>query len=346
VRVLEIVSGLWVVPLWLVLAALAPRGTTRWVGVFALLVAAPLPAILAARRRVRQTAAAREAALDSAERARQFCETMRFRVQRLTAELSDAGHQARVTHQMSLLGQFVAGFMHEVNTPLAILIGRAEVLLAERQDDETLCRDLREILKEARYVDKIAGTLLPALKQNRSDATFEPALPAETITRALAALEPMARDQDTSLIFVPRDAPRVNLPAHVLEEVVRALVTNALQALAGTPDAQVRVTIAPTPPGRSTVVLEVEDDGPGIPDGIRVDLFKPFVSRGSHERRSGLGLFIVASLLSMYDGTIRHDMGYTGGARFVVEVPRARFTSEQPYHWFVKPLEAGSQEES
>jgi len=106
------------------------------------------------------------------------------------------------------------------------------------------------------------------------------------------------------------------------------------------------VGLAPERPGQSLVVLAVADNGPGVPSAMRENLFEPFVSLATHERRAGLGLFIVASLLRMYDGSIRLDPGHAPGARFVVEVPRARFTREQPYHWFVSPLETGPEEES
>jgi two-component system, NtrC family, sensor kinase len=335
------VSGLWVVPVWLVAHWLAPGRLSEWVVVPLLLAAAPLPAIVTTRRRLRRVAMEREAAVDEAERARQYTETMRYRVQRLTQELSDADRQARIAHQMSLLGRFVAGFMHEVNSPLAILTSRTEVLLEERREDEQLCRDLQEILKEARYLDKIAGTLLPALKKGRSEGAFEPALLAPAIAQALTSLQPTAHAQNVVLSFEPHNVPRVNLPSHVVEEVVRALLVNSLQALEPIGRGHIVVRLRPAQPNGSMVVFDVEDDGPGIPNDLRPHLFEPFVSRASQQQRSGLGLFIVASLLHMYDGLIRLDSAEASGARFVIEVPRARFTREQPYHWFVAPLEAG-----
>ncbi len=56
-------------------------------------------------------------------------ETVRYRTSRLREELRAADRQARLSHQLTLLGQFTAGFMHEFNNPLAIVAGRIEVLL-------------------------------------------------------------------------------------------------------------------------------------------------------------------------------------------------------------------------
>jgi transcriptional regulator with AAA-type ATPase domain len=58
--------------------------------------------------------------------------TVKYRTARLRDELQAADRQARLSHQLTLLGQFTAGFLHEFNNPLAIVVGRIEVLLEER----------------------------------------------------------------------------------------------------------------------------------------------------------------------------------------------------------------------
>ena len=82
------------------------------------------------------------------------------------------------------------------------------------------------------------------------------------------------------------------------------------------------------------MVLRVEDNGPGVPETIREHLFEPFISQNPGRERLGLGLFLGASLLDMYDGRIWYEERTGGGASFVVEMPPARFTRGQPYHWF------------
>ena len=82
------------------------------------------------------------------------------------------------------------------------------------------------------------------------------------------------------------------------------------------------------------VVIRIEDNGPGVPESIRGHLFEPFISQSSGRERLGLGLFLAASLLDMYDGRIRYEPRNGGGASFVIELPPARFTRGQPYHWF------------
>jgi two-component system C4-dicarboxylate transport sensor histidine kinase DctB len=261
-------------------------------------------------------------------------ETVRFRTSRLREELQAADRQARLSHQLTLLGQFTAGFMHEFNNPLAIVAGRLEVLLDERKDDAALCADLDRMLNETRYMGNIARTLLQALRRERGGEIFDASVPQKALEEALAALRPLAQDQGVSLVEEIAEVPRVDVPEHVVGEVARCLLSNALQALKGRDDGAIWVRTEPYRTAGAKVVARIEDNGPGVPEGIREHLFEPFISQGTGRERLGLGLFLAASLLDMYDGRIRHEPRPGGGASFIVELPPARFTRGQPYHWF------------
>jgi signal transduction histidine kinase len=261
-------------------------------------------------------------------------ETVRFRTARLREELQAADRQARLSHQLTLLGQFTAGFMHEFNNPLAIVTGRLEVLLDERQQDRALCADLEAMLKEAHYMSKIATTLLQALRRERGAEVFEASVPQKVLEETLASVRASAKSRGVKLVEEFGDAPRVDVPEHVVGEVIRGLLSNALEALKGREDAVIRVRLEPYRTAGAKVVARIEDNGPGVPESIREHLFEPFISHGPGRERLGLGLFLAASLLDMYDGRIRYETREGGGASFFVELPPARFTRAQPYHWF------------
>jgi len=122
----------------------------------------------------------------------------------------------------------------------------------------------------------------------------------------------------------------------VLAECLRALVSNALDALNERRDATIWMRIETYHSPGSRVVLRVEDNGPGVPDELREHLFEPFTSRSAGRERLGLGLFVAASLLDIYDGSLKYEPRGGGGACFTLELPPSRFTKEQPYHWFVQ----------
>lgn len=328
-------SGVWTLPplaaaLWLLPGSLPARAGAIAVAV----LLAPLPALVSFRKKC---SVLRSEAAHEEEQAAQLqleLDTVRYRTARLREELKAADRQARLGHQLTLLGQFTAGFMHEFNNPLAIVEGRLEVLLEERKADTSLCVDLQQMLKEARYMGKIARTLLQALRRDGGAEVYEPAQPQKAVEAALATHRDPAWKQGVELIEGFNDAPRVAVPEHVVVEVLRGLIGNALRALEGREHGQIRVSVEPYQTAGALVSLRVSDNGPGVPGEIREHLFEPFVSQSSGRERLGLGLFLAASLLEMYDARIRYETGTEGGACFVLELPPARFTRGQPYHWF------------
>jgi two-component system C4-dicarboxylate transport sensor histidine kinase DctB len=154
------------------------------------------------------------------------------------------------------------------------------------------------------------------------------------LQEALAAVRPSAESQGVRMVEELAEVPRVNVPEHVVSEVIRGLLVNALEALQGRQEGVVWMRLEPYRTAGSMVVAKIEDNGPGVPANIRPHLFEPFVSESRGREHLGLGLFLAASLLDMYDGRLRYETRDGGGASFVVEMPPARFTRGQPYHWF------------
>ena len=329
------ISGAWVLPLLGIKLWVFP-GSVASLSVVSILsvLLAPLPALLFMRREHTRLLHQAATAEEEVAQLKLQLETVRFRTSRLREELQAADRQARLSHQLTLLGQFTAGFMHEFNNPLAIVAGRLEVLLEERKQDAALCADLEQMLKETRYMGNIARTLLQALRRERGGEIFDASVPKKALEEALEAHRPAAQDQGVSMLLETADAPRVDVPEHVVGEVVRGLLSNALEALKGRENGTIWVRLEPYRTAGAKVVARIEDDGPGVPESIREHLFEPFISHSSGRERLGLGLFLAASLLDMYDGRIRSETREGGGASFAIELPPARFTRGQPYHWF------------
>ncbi len=331
------IVGLTSMVLWAGLLSVSPLHSAGFVIVsFAAVAMAPVAALIVAGRR---EAGLRSEAFRASERAETLkleLDTVRYRTVQLREELAAADSQARLSHQLTLLGRFTAGFLHEFNNPLAILTSRIEVLLEERKEDQALCSDLSQMLKEARYMANISATLLPALRRERGAQTYSPCRPAEVMKEIQTSLRPLAAKRGAALVLELAEVPPVNLPEHVLAECLRALVSNALDALQQTGQATVWMRIEPYHNPGSRVIVRVDDNGPGVPTPLREHLFEPFTSGSAGRERLGLGLFVAASLLDIYDGSLRYEPRTGGGARFTLELPPSRFTQEQPYHWFVQ----------
>ncbi len=327
------------VVLWMLLFYLIPtRSPGSLLVSTAVLALGSLPVLLMTGRREEGLRLEGSRAWEETERLKLELDTVRYRTVRLREELAAADSQARQSHQLMLLGRFTAGFLHEFNNPLAILTSRIEVLLQERDQDRALCADLNQMLKEARYMANISGTLLPALRRERGAQTFSPCRLAEVLEQTVASLASAAGKRSVKLVPESADVPPVNLPEHVLSECLRALVSNALDALQQNRDATIWIRIEPYHSPGSRVVLRVEDNGPGVPGELREHLFEPFTSGSPGRERLGLGLFVAASLLDIYDASLQYEPRPGGGARFTLELPPSRFTKEQPYHWFVQGM--------
>jgi len=323
-------------PVWWLLSTVFPASrVSAWALAIAASALAPLPGLVFLYRRNNRLSGEARQARDAAAQLKFELDSVRFRTARLREDLSAADRQARLSHQLSVLGQFTAGFMHEFNNPLSIVTSRLEILLEERKHDEPLCADLRQMLQEARYMGNIARTLLQALRRERGAEGFEPSVPSKAVHEAAQAQARSAEEQGVRLVLDSAEVPRVNLPEHVVSEVVRGLIANSLQALRGREGATVWLRLDPYRAGGSKVVLRVEDNGPGVQESIREHLFEPFITQSPGRERLGLGLFLAASLLDMYEGRLRYETREGGGASFVVEMPPARFLRGQPYHWFV-----------
>ncbi len=330
-----VLSSVWILPLLLlgpwIYSINLKLAVTLTIVVF---LVAPVPAILMLRRYAHKLEENAIAAEVLAEQLRLQLETVRFRTARLREELQAADRQARLTHQLSLLGQFTAGFMHEFNNPLAIVAGRLEVLLDERKEDARLCEDLEQMLKETRYMGNIARTLLQALRRERSSDVFEPCDLSNPIEESVVALRAHAKTQGIEILFQPSDIPHVDVPEHVIAEVVRGLLNNALAALKEVKNGRILIRVDDYQTAGARVIVRIEDNGPGVPEEISEHLFEPFVTQSTGRERLGLGLFLAASVLDMYDERIRYEKRESGGAVFVLELPPTRYTRGQHYHWF------------
>ena len=321
-RALVWLSGLWIIPVCGVLV-LVFHPSARTDAVIALLgfVLSPLPALLLSRRREAQLRAGAETRREEVEQLRLQLDAVRHRTSQLRAELSAADRQARLSHQLTTLGRFTAGFLHEFNNPLAILTNRIEILLEERMDDVALCADLEQMLKEARYMGRIAGTLLPALRRERGEEVFEASVPAEILQDALEAMGPSAEREGVRIVVKTSDVPPVNLPGHVASEVMRGLLANALAAVRGQEDGTVWLRLEPYRTAGSRVVLRVEDNGPGVPPGLEDRVFDPFFT--TKPDGTGLGLSISRSIVEAHGGKLWVQAGALGGACFGLSLPVA-----------------------
>lgn len=243
----------------------------------------------------------------------------------------------RRNERMATLGTTLAGVAHELNNPLAAIIGFSQLLLKKSWSPDDRAA-LEAINHEAIRSATIVRDLL-SLTRRRDGERKVPVNVNEIIgyiarTRRYA-LETTgigcALELDSALPMVVGDRTQ-------LEQVVLNLVNNAEQALRPRADADhgpviAQITIR-TRRENQDVILEVEDNGPGVPEGSRAHIWDPFWTTKDEGAGIGLGLTVVHGIIADHGGTISLDSADGFGARFVVRLPatvetRTPTTSDQ-----------------
>jgi signal transduction histidine kinase/CheY-like chemotaxis protein len=225
------------------------------------------------------------------------------------------------TQRLSTVGRMVAGIAHELNNPLAVILGSLDLLQQEPVADRYPER-LARVATETQRAVKIVRTLL-ALARNRPTQRTPVslgALLAET-------LELTAYDLKHSVVRVVwqvrDDLPPVAGDPDQLRQVFTNLVLNAGQAMRGRQGTGALTVSADVVPVGARVRVTVADSGPGIPPEHLPRVFEPFFTTKAEGEGIGLGLAICQWIVESQGGRISVDSQLGQGARFTVELPAA-----------------------
>jgi two-component system phosphate regulon sensor histidine kinase PhoR len=221
---------------------------------------------------------------------------------------------------------FMANASHELRTPVTAIRGYAETLLAQGGDDK-MRREFVEVIH--RHADRI-GTLvedmlaLAALEARRpGEGVREPVALAGVARQVAKTLRVRAEARGVGLVVEVPDDVRVVGDAEELERVLQNLVDNAIKY--GKDGGRVTVRARAGGAGAGRVLVEVEDDGPGIPAEHLPRLFERFYrvdpGRSREQGGTGLGLAIVKQLVDGMGGGVRVESTVGRGTRVLMELP-------------------------
>jgi signal transduction histidine kinase len=230
------------------------------------------------------------------------------------------------SERLASVGYLAAGVAHEINNPLGIITGHAELALrqigapAGTVGGDDVVASLRIICEEAFRCKTITAKLLSLAKPGaESRQPISLAAVAQTVVGMLSGL----REFGGRSIALDHDRPEdctVMACEGEMKQVVLNLAINALEAVAaGTGKVGIQVRRR-----GDRVTLQVSDNGRGMTSDTLGRIFEPFFTdkRGQRAPGTGLGLSITHAIVESHGGTIRAEStGLDGGSRFVVELP-------------------------
>ncbi len=239
----------------------------------------------------------------------------------LLEDVSEARRQkAQLTRseKLSALGVLISGIVHEINNPLATILGYAQ-MLSSAPDSAQRERWLRTLEGEAKRCQRIVGNLLTfARPQEPGRRTVSLGAIAE---KALSLVSYSFRSTGIdAVLHANPDAPAVDAdPDGILQALIN-LLTNALHAMEGhTGTRQVAVEIQPS--GSDRVLVSVRDSGPGIAPEHLDRVFDPFFTTKPEGKGTGLGLSLVAATIRDHGGVVEVESAPGQGACFRILLP-------------------------
>lgn len=247
---------------------------------------------------------------------------------RLDDQTRDLHQQLLQAEKLAALGQTISGVAHELNNPLATILTSSE-RLAQRPLDGELRRSIDTILAEAERAARIVRSLLTFARKRHTTRTMVDVNQVVRDTLALRGYEQRLANV-TVVDALAAGLPPVFADPHQLQQVLLNLVINAEQAMVSAHGRGTLVVRSWQAPDRDVVVVEVNDDGPGLPEDTLTRVFDPFFTTKAAGQGTGLGLTVAYAIVEEHGGRLRAAAQDGGGASFFVELPAATVAPRVP----------------
>ncbi|TMD29645.1 MAG: PAS domain S-box protein [Chloroflexi bacterium] len=226
--------------------------------------------------------------------------------------------------KMEAIGMLVSGVAHELNNPLAAIIGFSTLLRRDERLPQDMRHDAEILLQEADRTQRIVRSLLDFARQRA---------PERHRTSVRALVDSVLRLQSYSIgaghiemrVAIPPDLPTIDVDRGQIQQVLLNLTQNAIQAIRGDgPRGWIEVAASAEVDrdGRPAVRLRITDSGPGIQPTVRPRVFLPFFTTKPPGEGTGLGLSVSFGIVAAHGGRLWFEPGPDDqGASFIVELP-------------------------
>lgn len=228
-----------------------------------------------------------------------------------------AKRQIEHADRLTILGEITAGIAHELNTPLANILGFSELLKDQFKSNKVVLNDLDKIMNSAVYSREVVKKLMFFSCDMPQQIELSNIVPI--IKEAIDLLRPNVSKKRLNLEFQSdKNEIFLKVDAIQLTQVIFNLVMNAnyFSPQNGT----VRVIVEDL---AQAVVLKISDEGPGIPPEKAEHIFNPFYTTKPVGDGSGLGLSVVHGIVRSHKGSIKYESNLPNGTFFIVTFPKS-----------------------
>jgi signal transduction histidine kinase len=227
----------------------------------------------------------------------------------------------RLRDRLAAVGEMAAAIAHEVKNPLAGIEVMAGLLRRKTGETPEAQKVLTDIITEAKMANKIVQEVLEFVRPIRLQVDRTGL--AGAVRSALQLADTKVRRGEISVeVQVPEGLPLIQGDPHQLAQLFTNLLTNAYEAMEG----RGRITINARETrmedgaaGRDAVLVELADEGPGMPPDVAERVFSPFFT--TKAQGSGLGLAIVRKIVDAHDGSIDMQTSPGRGTKVRVTLP-------------------------
>lgn len=243
-------------------------------------------------------------------------------VEERTLQLEEQRARAAHVSKMASLGEMAGSIAHEINNPLAIIIGLTLQIRRRHEtdalDSENLLRLLSALEDTSLRIEKVVRGLRFFAREGSFEDKKEAVL-FQIIEDTLALCEEKLRILNCKVhIEIPRNLKVLCSPVGI-SQVILNLVSNAVDALQNSETKWIKISAEATPAG---IHLRISDSGEGIPENIRDQIMMPFFTTKPVGKGTGLGLAIAKGIVEQHKGSFSLDtkLPYT---TFLITLPKS-----------------------
>ncbi len=221
--------------------------------------------------------------------------------------------QVEQSDRLRILGEITAGIAHELNTPLANILGFAELLKERVQVDAQATNDLDKIIANSIFSREVVKKLMFFACEMPQEKETVDIIPI--IEDAIGLMRTTFRQKEVTCELVPSNRSiLLRIDKIQLTQVVFNLVVNAVYF--SPPGSVITVNVLDE---KDTVVLKIADEGAGIPEENAQHIFDPFYTTKPIGEGSGLGLSVVHGIVQSHKGKIAFRPNQPTGTIFTIE---------------------------